>query len=449
MNRNDTIYALASAPGMAGVAVIRISGGLARHALEALIRGSVPPPRLAAHRRLFPPAQAGTGEAEENLPIDDGLVIWFPGPASFTGEDVAELHIHGGRACLAAVTQALAAIAGLRPAEAGEFTRRAFENAKLDLTRAEALADLVAAETEAQRRQAMGQYLGALAERYEAWAQSLIGLCGELEAAIDFSDEDLPDGLISGIFPKISALAGEIEAHLNDNRRGERLREGVRAVILGAPNVGKSSLLNRLAGRDAAIVSETAGTTRDVIEVHLDLGGLPVTVADTAGLREAVSDVEIEGIRRARARAAESDLKILVFDAEAWPALDGETRDLADGASLLILNKVDLRDPRKDASEMLYVGLGGEKLPIYSVSARTEAGLAEVLAALEAMARARMGPGQGAPITRARHRAALVETFEALRRAAPERPVEFNAEDLRLAARSLGRITGRIDVEDV
>jgi tRNA modification GTPase len=454
MNREDTIFALATAPGTAGVAVLRISGPRARTALETLTRGSLPKPRFAAHRKLFaapegaPPVGAER-LADDSAAIDDGLVLWFPGPASFTGEDVAELHVHGGRACVEAVARALGAVGGLRPAEAGEFTRRAFENGKLDLTRAEALADLVAAETEAQRRQAMDQFLGALAGRYESWRNALIGLSGELEAAIDFSDEELPEGLISGVFPRISGLMAEIEGHLNDDHRGERLREGLRAVILGAPNVGKSSLLNKLAGREVAIVAETAGTTRDVIEVHLDLGGLPVTVADTAGLREGAEDVEVEGIRRARAHAAGADIKILVFDAEVWPELDPETKDLMDEASLLILNKVDLRDPRKDASEILYVGVGSEKIPIYSVSARTEVGLAEALSALEAMAQERIGPGASAPITRARHRAALEETLEALRRTAPERPVELNAEDLRLAARALGRITGGVDVEDV
>jgi tRNA modification GTPase len=454
MGAEDTIFALATAPGMAGVAVMRISGPGARAAVESLTRGPVPEPRFAALRRFYAlpgdaPLDGKDAATQEDSPIDDGLVLWFPAPASFTGEDVAEFHIHGGRACIEGLTQVLAAIPGLRPAEAGEFTRRAFENGKLDLTRAEALADLVAAETEGQRRQAMEQFQGALADRYESWRATLIGLLGELEAAIDFSDEELPEDLIPGVFPGISALKGEVEAHLDDNRRGERLREGLRAVILGAPNVGKSSLLNKLAGRDAAIVSETAGTTRDVIEVHLDLAGLPVTVADTAGLRQGAEDVEVEGIRRARARAAEADIRILVFDAEAWPYLDPETEGLIDGTSLLILNKVDLCHPRKNASEMLHVGVGSEKTPIYSVSARTEAGLAEALAALESMARARIGPGRSAPITRARHRAALEETLLALRRTAPERPVELNAEDLRLAARSLGRITGRIDVEDV
>jgi tRNA modification GTPase len=449
MTTGGTIYALASAPGAAGVAVIRVSGPAAGKVLEALTRAPLPAPRRAVHTRMFAPDSAEKGGKDPDLPIDDGLVLWFPGPGSFTGEDVAELHIHGGRACLEAVFAALAAVPGLRPAEPGEFTRRAFENAKMDLTRAEALADLVAAETEAQRRQAMGQFLGGLAELYDRWRAQVIAVSGELEAAIDFSDEELPEGLVAGVFPKIAGLRAEIAGHLADDRRGERLREGLSAVILGAPNVGKSSLLNKLAGREAAIVAETAGTTRDVIEVHLDLGGLPVSVADTAGLREGAEAVEREGIRRARARAATADLKILVFDAATWPDLDAGTAALVDGASLLVLNKVDLRDPRKDASQMLYVGIKGEQRPIYSVSAKTGSGLTEALGALEEMARARIGPVGSAPLTRARHRAALAEALEALERTAPDKAIELNAEDLRLAARVLGRITGRIDVEDV
>lgn len=449
MTEDATIFAPATAPGLAGVAVIRISGPRAGDALKALLKGDLPEARKAVHRRFFAPKKGDNGAKKGDLPLDDGLVLWFPAPASFTGEDVAELQIHGGRACLGAILQVLAAIPGLRPAEPGEFTRRAFENGKMDLTRAEALADLVTAETEAQRRQAMGQYLGALADRYDRWRGALTTLAGEIEAAIDFSDEELPEGLIEGIFPKISALKAEISSHLADDRRGERLREGLRAVILGAPNVGKSSLLNKLAGRDAAIVSETAGTTRDVIEVHLDLGGLPVTIADTAGLREVAEEVEQEGVRRARAHAATADFKLLVFDAQGWPELDTETAGLIDEASLLVLNKVDLKDPRKDASQILHLGIKGEQVPIYGVSAKTEAGLGEALGALEDMARARMGAVASAPLTRARHRAALEEVVAALERIAPHKAVELNAEDLRLASRGLGRITGRIDVEDV
>ena len=451
MTEGDTIFALASGAGVAGIAVIRVSGPDAGAALRKLLRGPLPSPRVATHARLYLPGAAAAGgkRAGGDNVLDVGLVLWFPGPHSFTGEDVAELHIHGGRACLEAVTRALAAVGPLRPAEAGEFSRRAFENGKMDLTQAESLADLVAAETEAQRRQAMGQLMGALAARYDGWRARLIGLAGEVEAGIDFADEELPLGLAEGVFPKVTALCDEISEHLADGHRGERLRSGLTAVILGPPNVGKSSLLNRLAGREAAIVAATAGTTRDVIEVHLDLHGMPVMVADTAGLRAAAEAVEEEGVRRARARAEGADIKIIVLDAQDWPDLGPATESLIDGDCLVMVNKIDLHDPRCPPAETLYIGSGKNKIPAYCVSAKTEAGLAVALEGLAEMARARLGPGASAPLTRARHRQALEDTLSALKRIDPGKAIELNAEDLRLAARGLGRITGRVDVEDI
>ncbi|MDX1485645.1 MAG: tRNA uridine-5-carboxymethylaminomethyl(34) synthesis GTPase MnmE [Alphaproteobacteria bacterium] len=447
MTERDTIFALASGPGTAGVAVIRISGPAAGPALERLIRRPLPKPRVATHARLFAPEEEG--DAPGGLPVDDGLVLWFPAPRSFTGEDVAELHVHGGRATLDAVGRALAAAGPLRPAEAGEFTRRAFENGKMDLTQAEALADLVAAETDAQRRQAMGQLMGALGAIYEGWRERLIALTAEIEATIDFADEELPEGLLEGAFPALDRLREEIAGHLADAHRGERLRAGLSAVILGPPNVGKSSLINYLSGREAAIVAASAGTTRDVIEVHLDLGGMPVTVADTAGPREAAEAVEEEGVRRALARAEGADLKIVVFDARDWPALDSATEALIDENALILLNKSDLHDPCPDGVSLTHIDDHGKQHTIYSVSVRTGAGLGAVLTALEEMARARLGPGMSAPLTRARHRAALEETVAALGRIDRAEAVELNAEELRIAARALGRITGRVDVEDI
>ena len=462
MTAGDTIFALASGAGVAGIAVIRVSGPHAGAALRALLRGPLPVARVATHARLYLPVASAMGPAAsamgpgggargagEDGVLDEGLVLWFPGPHSFTGEDVVELHIHGGRACLEAVTRALAAVGPLRPAEAGEFSRRAFENGKMDLTQAEAIADLVGAETEAQRRQAMGQLMGALGARYDGWRSRLVGLAGEVEAAIDFADEDLPQGLAEGVFPKVTALGDEISAHLADGHRGERLRSGLTAVILGPPNVGKSSLFNLLAGREAAIVAATAGTTRDVIEVHLDLHGLPVTVADTAGLRGALEAVEEEGVRRARARAESADIKIIVLDARDWPDVDPAAASLIDGDCLVMVNKIDLRDPRHTPAETLYIGDGKSKTAVYCVSAKTEAGLPDALEGLAAMARERLGPGRSAPLTRARHRQALEDTLSALRRIDPGKAIELNAEDLRLAARGLGRITGRVDVEDI
>jgi tRNA modification GTPase len=437
MAARATIFALSTPPGRAGVAVIRVSGPGAGPALDALAGGR-PAPRAAALRRI---RDAG-GAA-----LDRGLVLWFPGPHSFTGEDLAEFQVHGGRAVVAALTEALAAQPDLRPAEAGEFTRRAFDAGKLDLTEVEGLADLIDAETRAQARQALRQMEGAFGRRIEDWRRRLLQAGAHLEAEIDFSDEELPEGLGAAVRAEVRALAGEIRSTLDDAGRGERLRAGLSVAILGAPNAGKSSLLNAIAQRDAAIVSETAGTTRDVVEVHLDLGGYPVTLADTAGLRALDPDadghgaIEAEGIRRAKARAESADLRIAVFDATRLP--DPATQGLVDAATFQVRNKIDLADSAADA--LPEAGLGR-----FDLSARTGAGVDALLAALDHAVAARFGDAAGAPaITRARHRTALSETAEALERAADAALPELAAEDLRLATRALGRITGRVDVEDL
>ena len=291
MGQGDTIAAQATAPGRAGIAVIRISGPQAGSILDALSGGPRPSPRQATLTAFKRP-----GDREL---LDRGLALWFPAPHSFTGEDVAELHGHGGLAVVAALLAEITHFPGCRLAEPGEFTRRAFDNGKLDLTQVEGLADLVNAEAEAQRKQAMRQLDGALGLLYEGWRAELIGAMARIEAGIDFPDEDLPDDLLGRQRSALAALVDEIARHLADDHRGERLRDGFHIVILGAPNVGKSSLLNALARREAAIVSERAGTTRDVVEVHLDLGGYPVILADTAGLRHSGDSIESEGMRRA------------------------------------------------------------------------------------------------------------------------------------------------------
>ena len=425
----DTVFALASAPGRGGVAVMRVSGPGAGPAIAALTGRPLPPPRRASLARLRDPA---TGER-----IDTGIVLWFPGPASFTGEDMAEFQVHGGRAVVAALAEALAACPGLRPAEPGEFTRRAFEAGRLDLTEAEAIADLVDAETAAQRRQALRQMEGALGRLYEDWRGRLTRALAHLEADIDFPDEDLPAGVGPAVRPVIERLAAEIAGHLDDGHRGERLRDGISVAIVGAPNAGKSSLLNALARRDAAIVSETAGTTRDVIEVHLDVGGYPVVLADTAGLREATDAVETEGIRRALARAEAADLRIAVFDAGALPDLDPRTAALVDAAAVVVVNKIDMRP--------------GAELPAgaLAVSALTGHGLPELVRRLESLVADRFAVGPAPALTRARHRAALEECRAALLRALEAPLPELAAEDVRMASRALGRITGRVDVEDL
>ncbi|PKU21775.1 tRNA uridine-5-carboxymethylaminomethyl(34) synthesis GTPase MnmE [Telmatospirillum siberiense] len=426
-----TIFALASGVGRAGMAVYRLSGPAAGRTLVDLTGRPLPEPRRACRRRLCDAA----GDV-----LDDGLVLWFPAPRSFTGEDVVELHLHGGRAIARALTEALLA-AGLEPAEPGEFSRRAFMAGKLDLTQAEAIADLVDAETTAQRRQALRQLEGSLSGLYDDWRERLLRCQAHLEAEIDFSDEDLPDGLGEAARTALAALGEEIGRHLADGRRGERLREGLSVAILGAPNVGKSSLLNRIAGREAAIVSSIAGTTRDIIEVNLDLSGYPVTLADTAGLRDAAEAIEEEGVRRAKARAEIADLRLVVFDAAALPALDPVSLALVDGRSLIVVNKSDL------ASVTLPERIEG--YPVLAVSAENGDGVDGLLAALGEKA-SELLDGSGAPvISRARHRRALEETETALRRALEASSAELAAEDIRLAGRELGRITGRIDVEEM
>ena len=429
----DTIYALSSGGGRAAIAVVRVSGPAAAEALTRIGGAPLPAPRRAAPRRF---RQPDTGE-----PIDRGLALWFPGPASATGEDVAEFHVHGGPAVVAALADALAATPGLRPAEPGEFTRRAFEAGRLDLTEAEGIADLVAAETEAQRRQALTQMEGGLHRLYDGWRARLMETMAHAEAAIDFSDQDLGDDPLAAAGPRLAALEAEIAAHLDDARRGERLRSGFTIAIVGAPNAGKSSLLNRLSGREAAIVSARAGTTRDVVEVRLDLAGWPLTLADTAGLRESRDEIESEGVRRALDRAASADLTLVVFDGALWPEADAPSVALLGEAALPVLNKSDLLARPAPAT------IGGTR--VCTVSCLTGAGVDALLETL-ADEIARRYPAGGAPaLTRARHRQAVAECRAALARAIAGPADERLAEELRLAARALGRITGHVDVEAV
>jgi tRNA modification GTPase len=442
---NGTIVAPASGAGRAAVAVIRISGPRTRDALEALC-GGVPPPRHAALRDIGPP---------RSVKLDRGLVLWFPAPASFTGEDMAELHVHGSRAVMQAVIDALRALPGVRLAEPGEFARRAFENGKIDLTELEGLADLVNAETEAQRRQALAQSEGSLRKLYDGWRADLLKAQALMEAGLDFADEGdvaLDVGVKAGAI--VAQLEQAIAQHLAEHG-GERLRDGLRIVIAGAPNAGKSSLMNLLAKRDVAIVSEEAGTTRDVIEVHLDLGGVPVIVADTAGIREAAGRVEQAGIDRARARVEAADIVLWVIDATApvWqppvggvptqmPVVSHQTRAssamFGPGFGISVLNKIDLAPG---------AGKGREAV---EVSARTGEGVDRLIAILADKASGLAKTAGSPQLSRARHRAELEAAQAALQRfgEAGLSP-EFKAEELRIAARHLGRLTGRIDVEEV
>lgn len=426
---DDTIFARASGAGRAGVAVFRISGPRAFEIAGALA-GTLPATRRAAVRDV----RAPDGDL-----IDRGLVILFEKPASFTGEDVAEFHLHGSRAVEAAFAEACAS-AGARPAGPGEFTRRALGAGKLDLAQVEALADLIDAETTKQRKAALVQFEGRLSALAEGWRQRLISVLAPLEADIDFPDEEgVPAAVAARAGPAIDALLSELRSYREGAGAARRLREGVHVAIIGAPNAGKSSLMNALAGAEVAIVSATAGTTRDIVETRLDLGGVPVILADTAGLRDQTTDeIETEGMRRALARAEKADLRVLIVD----PVAPVSRETLLRPGDFLVWSKKDLG------------GAAGKTPPgvsVFALSARTGEGMAEFLAALTEAAGRLAGGSEGAALTRLRHVQAVDKAIAALERArtlAASEP-ELAAEDARLAARALGEITGAVDVEDV
>lgn len=418
----DTIFALSSAPGKAGVAVIRVSGPRARESIKRLTGRPPPQPRTAMLRNMC--------DAEGSL-IDRGLVLWFPAPHSFTGEDAAEFQVHGGRAVVLAMLRALESIDGCRPAEAGEFTRRAFDHDRMDLTEVEGLADLIDAETSAQLRLAQQQASGVLARLIEQWRERLIRVLAYLEAEIDFPEDDLPGGLSERMRREVETLVGEFGRLLEDAVRGERLRDGFSVAIIGAPNAGKSSLLNALVARDIAIVSSIPGTTRDIVEAHLDLGGYPLILADTAGLRESADSIESEGIRRALARAEAADLRLVVIDA-------GEPQlppNVYENESIFVFNKID-ENP-------------GALAPPGSiaVSALTGAGLATLKRKLLDWLQAQDGSGAPPLVARERQRVALTRCRDALVAALVQQAVELTAENVREAVRALGRLTGRVDPE--
>ena len=428
----DTIFAPASGHGRAAIAVIRLSGPGTRGVLEAMA-GGVPAPRRMALRQLRDPS---SGEA-----LDQALVVWMPGPESFTGEDQAELHVHGGLAVRAAVLRSLAGIAGCRAAEPGEFTRRAFLNGRMDLAAVEGLADLVDAETEAQRRQAFRQLEGRLGGLVEGWRERLIECLALLEAALDFSDEaDVAADVEKQALVMAAEMTGELGEHLAQAGRGERLREGFTVVLAGPPNAGKSTLLNALARRDVAIVSDVPGTTRDAIEVRCDLDGLPVTFVDTAGLRETGDPVEIQGVSRTRRHVERADLVLWLVAPDAGgpgDGLDGVFAAAAAVPSVRVGTKNDL------AAAPPGVDL--------AVSARTGAGLTALLDRIAAVLEVSLGQGD-AVITRERHRRAFEAAHEGLSRALEalaQGRSELAAEDVRLALRALGRVTGRVDVEEI
>ena len=414
----NTIFALASGRPPAGVAVIRISGPAAAAALEALTGAPRPTPRVLLQRTLRDPANAAV--------LDRALVVYFARPASATGEDAAELHLHGGAAVVAAVLGVLTRLPDLRLAEPGEFTRRAFDNGKLDLSQVEGLADLIQAQTEAQRVQALEQVRGGLRERVERWSAALLEALAGAEAALDFADEqeDVAQTIPGTVL--LEDLRREIAAELGAARRGERLRDGLTIAVVGAPNVGKSSIINTLAQRQASIVSEHAGTTRDVIELHLDLEGLPMTLLDTAGLRDAVDPVERIGIERARDRAAAADLVLHIATAPVTHPL-----------GQVVVNKIDKTNEAP-----------GYRDNILFVSAQSGAGMNSLLSWLSQWARATLRPHETSYVTRLRQRAALEDVVGALDLALQAED-ELRAEALRAGVHALGRISGRVEVDAV
>jgi len=429
-DRDETIMALASAAGRAGVAVVRVSGPLADRCVTRLTGRPVPPPRYAAYRRLSDPADGRL--------LDTALVLRFPAPHSFTGEDVVEFHIHGGRAVLDTLLDALGR-EGLRLAEPGEFSRRAFQNGKMDLTQAEAIADLVDAETEAQRRQALHQAEGGLSRLYGDWRDRALRMTALLEAWLDFPDEDLPDDVLPRVRSEMAALQGEIRAHLALADQGERVRDGVHVVLAGAPNAGKSTLLNLLAGREAAIVSATPGTTRDVVELALNLGGFAVYLSDTAGLRHSDNAVEQEGVRRARARYTQADIRLWIADATVAPIQALPPDDLPIKPDLVVYTKIDLN--RQGSTRMTQAGS-------ILLSSKTGEGVEAFRHRLTGLVRD-IAHAAAPPPNRQRHRDGLRAAAAALERALAAPTLELMAEDLRQTIHAFGKLTGRVDVEDV
>jgi tRNA modification GTPase len=426
--RDQTIFALSSGRPPSAIAIVRVSGPQAGEVLTSLA-GKLPEPRLASRRLLRDAA---------SRPIDDAVVLWFPGPASATGEDVAEFHVHGGRAVLAALLAAISVIPKTRAADPGEFSRRAFENGKLDLTEAEGLDDLIHADTDRQRRQALRQLQGLLGDRARDWRERIIEASALVEAGIDFSDEaDVPAELMAPALQAIRTLRGEIEKVLATQGQAERLRDGLVVAIAGPPNVGKSTLINQLARREVAIVSPHAGTTRDVIEVQLDLDGYPVTVIDTAGIRDTDDPVEQEGVRRARSRAADADLVLWLTG----PDADAHDRPTGPVPVWTVRNKIDLGNG----------GTAAGAAKTFAISAKRGDGLAELIDAMVGFAGEFFGTGEGALVTRARQRDLLRQALACLERSEGlvKHGEELVAEELRAAAYALGRLLGRVDVEDV
>jgi len=430
-----TIYALSSGPGTAGIAVIRVSGKNTVQVIKKLTGSQLPKPRVATLKKFN---KNGGKEL-----IDEGVIIWFPAPNSYTGEDLAEFHVHGSRAVIKAMQSSIAKIKNCRLAEPGEFTKRAFQNGRINLLKAESIADLISAETEIQRKQALKIMSGKSSDKFNSWREKLLKILSHVEAKIDFPEEDLPKNIINKIQKTSNGILNEIKKTLNDQRVGERIREGFKIAIVGPPNSGKSSLLNYLSKRDAAIVSETAGTTRDIIETHLNLDGYPVIVSDTAGIRNSKNEIEKKGIKIALKRAQDADLKLVIITAKNVD-FNSVLRELLIKNAILVINKSDLLKKKLNIKFRNYEHV--------LISIKKESNLDKLIVKIKSKLKNKFTTNEDILITRERHRQNLincVQHLEKFQKKKTARDLDKSAEDLRLATRHLGMIVGKVDVEEL
>ena len=430
-----TIYALSSGPGVSGIAVIRVSGKNTKEVIKKLTNVSFPKPRMATLAKF-------NKEGSKEI-IDQGVIIWFPGPNSYTGEDLAEFHVHGSRAVIKAIQSSIAKIKNCRLAEPGEFTKRAFQNGRINLLKAESIADLISAETEIQRKQALKIMSGKSSDKFNSWREKLLKILSHVEAKIDFPEEDLPKNIIKQIQKTSNRILNEIKKTLNDQKVGERIREGFKIAIVGPPNSGKSSLLNYLSKRDAAIVSETAGTTRDIIETHLNLDGYPVIVSDTAGIRNSKNEIEKKGIKIALKRAQDADLKLVIITAQNVD-FTSVLKELLIKNAILVVNKSDLIKKK--------LNIKFKKYEHVIISIKKESNLHKLITKIKSKLKNKFTTNEDILITRERHRQNLincVQHLEKFHEKKTTRDFDKAAEDLRLATRHLGMIVGKVDVEEL
>ena len=430
-----TIYALSSGPGISGVAVIRVSGKNTAQVVKRLTGSKLPPPRVASLKKF--------NKSGEKKLIDEGVIIWFPGPNSYTGEDLAEFHVHGSRAVIKAMHLAISKVKNCRLAEPGEFTKRAFQNGRINLLKAESISDLISSETEIQRKQALKIMGGRSSDKFNSWREKLLRILSHVEAKIDFPEEDLPKNIINEIQKTSNKILSEIKKTLNDQNVGERIREGFKIAILGPPNSGKSSLLNYLSKRDAAIVSEIAGTTRDVIETHLNLDGYPVIVSDTAGIRSSKNEIEKKGIKIALKRAEDADLKLIIVAAKNVD-ITSVLKGLLTKNAILVVNKSDLIRGKLNKKFKKYEHV--------LISIKKNLNLNKLITKIKSKLKNKFTTSGDILITRERHRQNLLNCVQHLERFKKKKSVQdFDkaAEDLRLATRHLGMIVGKVDVEEL